>query len=735
MKQKIALLLAGLVFALTLYGCQNASYIVVDPAVLEQYDNPDSPEIPKLQESQESQESTNSPDNLASSDNPANPVTVPDNYADYVNRDVRDDIFYFVLPDRFENGDPANDQGAPEGLSHGGFDPTDKGMFHGGDLAGLKEKLPYLKDLGVTAVWLTPILRNMALQFSDGWSSGYHGYWILDFTQLDPHLGTNAELKDFIDSAHQVGMKVFFDIIVNHTADVIKYRECHHPDGSFINKDSALCPYKTKAQLAAGDTYTPFILGDQKNAKVPAWLNDPKYYSNQGDSTWQGESAVWGDFAGLDDVDTSQPEVVQGFIDIYNDIISKYRPDGFRIDTVKHVNIEFWSQFSPAIMERAHAEGIPNFHVFGEVYDSTPELLSTFTTIGKMPAILDFGFQRYTHEYLVENKSPAGLARLFDKDDYYNDADSDASLLPTFIGNHDMGRFGFFLNSSLPKAKDAEKTQRVILAHALMYFARGIPVIYYGDEQGYAGDGNDKDAREDMMPSEVPGYNDNDLFGTDATTAEANFDQGHPIYQALARFADIYKGHRALRQGIHLNRYVADGAGIYAFSRVDPVELKEYLVAFNSALAPQKVTLKTTAASYSPVAGANQKLVAGNGQVSLSLQPLSFVIYAADTGIAPVVDWTLALTGAEMDQGSPDFIHLMYGVKPMADQALPVLRVTTEYIDATGAYQLGAVDYTPPYSARILATDIAGGLKGRIRVTVDNLNGLKRKEEFNLAAE
>jgi hypothetical protein len=117
--------------------------------------------------------------------------------APYQQRKLQDEVFYFVLPDRFQNGDPSNDMGASandkkRAMSRGGLDKTHKGLFHGGDLAGLTEKLAYLDNMGVSAIWLTPVLRNRAMQAG---TSGYHGYWILDFTEIDPHLGTNAELK------------------------------------------------------------------------------------------------------------------------------------------------------------------------------------------------------------------------------------------------------------------------------------------------------------------------------------------------------------------------------------------------------------------------------------------------------------------------------------------------------------------------------------------------------------
>ena len=190
--------------------------------------------------------------------------------------------------------------------------------------------------MGITAIWMTPIMRNQAVQAD---SAGYHGYWVLDFTQIDPHLGSNDELKSLIDAAHQLNMKVFFDIITNHSADVIKYKECHGEDGKDWLVEGNSCPFISKAETAAGNGYTPLIPKGNESLKTPAWLNNIEYYHNQGDSFWQGESSVYGDFAGLDDIDTDNPEVVKGMIDIFKNIVTEFKPDGFRIDTVKHVNL------------------------------------------------------------------------------------------------------------------------------------------------------------------------------------------------------------------------------------------------------------------------------------------------------------------------------------------------------------------------------------------------------------
>src|SRR5262245_41637503 len=158
--------------------------------------------------------------------------------ADYRARLPEDEVIYFVMPDRFENGDPSNDRGGLTGDRLAtGFDPTDKGFYHGGDLKGLTSRLGYIQGLGTTAVWLTPIFKNKAVQGPPGHeSAGYHGYWITDFTNVDPHLGTDADFKALVEAAHKRGMKVYMDIVVNHTADVIQFAEC---------RNGFDCPYRS----------------------------------------------------------------------------------------------------------------------------------------------------------------------------------------------------------------------------------------------------------------------------------------------------------------------------------------------------------------------------------------------------------------------------------------------------------------------------------------------------------
>ena len=551
--------------------------------------------------------------------------------------------FYFVMADRFANGDPSNDRGGLGGdrMVHG-FDPSDKGFYHGGDIAGLTEKLDYIEGLGTTAIWLTPSFKNRPVQGSgDTASAGYHGYWITDFTRIDPHFGTNEELEGFIDKAHARGIKVFFDIITNHTADVIDYEGGEH---TYISKEQR--PYETAAGEAFDDAdyagrddfpeldpktsfpYVPVVRDEDSAVKEPAWLNDVTNYHNRGDSEWAGESAFYGDFVGLDDLFTEKPEVVDGMTEVYKTWVD-FGIDGFRIDTVKHVNMEFWQEFAPAIADEAERIGNDDFFAFGEVYDSNPKVTSSYTTQGRLDATLDFGFQSAAVGF-TKGGATSDLRDFFAGDDYYTDADSNAYSLPTFLGNHDMGRIGSFLSAD---ASGDELLRRDELAHSLMYLTRGQPVVYYGDEQGFTGDGGDKDARQDMFASEVASYNDDALIGTDASTAVENYDTDHPVYEHIAELAALREQHPALSDGAQLHRYASGKPGVYAFSRVAPEENREYVVAVNNSDTAQSATFDTfmkqgTFRQVWPAADARTKSDA-EGRLAVTVPPLSAVVLRA----------------------------------------------------------------------------------------------------------
>ncbi len=557
--------------------------------------------------------------------------------------------FYFLMADRFANGETSNDRGGLTGdrLSTG-FDPSDKGFYHGGDLKGVINKLDYIKGLGTTAIWLTPSFKNRPVQGSGAdASAGYHGYWITDFTQIDPHLGSNAQMKALISAAHAKGMKVYFDIITNHTADVLDYAEKRY---SYVAKSSA--PYRDASGTPFDDKayagsesfppldpqvsfpYTPVYRTEaDKTVKVPAWLNDRTLYHNRGDSTFSGESSEYGDFVGLDDLFTEHPDVVDGMGEIYKAWVD-LGIDGFRIDTVKHVNLQFWEQFAPAILAHAKATGKPDFFMFGEVYDASAKFMSQYTTTGKLPATLDFGFQSNAVNF-AGGAATTGLRDFFASDDWYTDADSNVYNQTTFLGNHDMGRVAMMLQGK-GFAGDA-LSARVRLANSLMFLTRGQPVVYYGDEQGFIGNGGDKDSRQDMFATQVAQYAAEPLVGGGTMGSQPHFSTNAPLYQQIKSLAAVRQSNPALADGAQIHRYASSSPGIYAFSRVDRASGVEYLVVANNATETKTASFNTftKGVRYAPIFGGGKAVTSGPGtRVSVPVPALSVRVLKAASPIA-----------------------------------------------------------------------------------------------------
>jgi glycosidase len=572
---------------------------------------------------------------------------------DYRMRPPEDEIVYFVLPDRFENGDTANDNG---GLQGGrlvtGFDPTHKGFYHGGDLKGLTARLDYIQGLGATALWLGPIYKNKPVQGGPGQeTAGYHGYWITDFTSVDPHFGNDADMRAFVSAAHARGMKVYLDIITNHTADVIQYRECVGVACPYRSKGAY--PYSRKGGLSgasinagfAGDgvrsaanfslltrddyAYTPFVPPAEANVKVPAWLNSTIYYHNRGNSDFWGESSLYGDFVGLDDLMTENPRVVQGFIEIYGDWIDRYAVDGFRIDTARHVNAEFWQSFAPAMLNRARAHGIPNFHIFGEVAAETVDVaqLARHTRVDKLPSVLDFGFARAVEKLLAGKEGTEILARMYQDDGLYEGGAVGAMRLPTFTSNHDIGRLAWMIRRDRPDATDDEVLKRVMLSNAMLFLLRGVPVVYSGDEQGFVGHGIDQDARQDMFASRVASYNDQGLLGTTNTTAVPNFNPQHPLYAQIAMLSKLRQSYPALRKGRQLVRAFGKTPGLFAVSRIG-TDGREFVLAFNTSMETAVAQIEVEAGSkvFRSIRGGCAVKASAPGSFRVEVPPLGYAV-------------------------------------------------------------------------------------------------------------
>ncbi|MEU4558285.1 pullulanase-type alpha-1,6-glucosidase [Actinoplanes sp. NPDC023936] len=635
--------------------------------------------------------------------------------------------YYFVLPDRFANGEESNDKGGLKGDRLAtGYDPADKGFYHGGDLKGVIDRLDYIQGLGTTAIWLAPVFKNNPVQGTGAdVSAGYHGYWITDFTQVDPHFGTNADLKKLVKLAHQRGMKIFLDIIVNHTADVIRYAENEY---TYVDKETS--PYTDTegqpfedANYASGGSfpktdatsfpYTPVLpSATAKKAKTPAWLNDVTMYHNRGNSSFAGENSEYGDFYGLDDLWTERPEVVRGMTKIYADWVKNTGIDGYRLDTVKHTNLEFWPQFAQGI-EKAAGD---DFFMFGEVYSADQEIQSEYVREGGLPATLDFSFQEAARGFVTGNSGAAALSGLYAKDDLYTARDTGADRLPTFLGNHDMGRIGSFIASAATAETQLKRDQ---LAHELMFLTRGQPVVYSGDEQGFTGPGGDKDARQDLFASASADYLDDDLIGTDRTHAVDNYNTQHPLYRTIAGLAKLRKAHPALMNGVQTTRYAAEGQGVFAASRIDTAKRLEYVVAVNNATTPQTVTFPAASSSFTGIYGTDQAAQAVDGKITITVPALSSVVLKADGSLpAPTAAPTVTITKPAVGDSVPARTELV--AETTGD---PLATVTFAAQVAGGPWKLVGTADKAPYRVYHDLTGLAGGTEVRYKAVVRDSRG------------
>ncbi|MBV9674234.1 MAG: alpha-amylase [Verrucomicrobia bacterium] len=550
-------------------------------------------------------------------------------------------VIYFLLPDRFSRDSSSNL--VPD--RNNGFDPTDIDFFHGGTIKGITNRWKYLQDLGVNLLWIAPVFRNQPIHDYGGGvlKTGYHGYWILDFTDVDPHFGSKADLCNLANETKERGIGLILDTVVNHTANVLKsksgsrayqykfskpYRDANGTP--FDDRDYLFGKQFPKLDAAVSFPLIPVFAEEaDQHAKKPDWLNDPTVYHNRGEVSSAGESALYGDLPGTDDLFTEQPRVVSGMIAIYQNWIRDVDLAGLRLDTVKHVNNEFWQQFVPAMEQQAARSGRANFLIFGEIYDPDPAILSDYVHRAGISSVLDFGFQKTIVDFASGEIAPSVVADFFAKDSYYTTAKASAQGLITFLGNHDIGRIGHFLLARLPDSSDNERLARDTLAHSLLFLLRGIPAIYYGDEQGFTGQGGDAFSREDMFQSSVPVFEKENRIGGGRGDA---FNEANPIYQKLRELIGLRRANVSLQSGLQIVRYSSDKPGIFAVSRVDPDSRKELLIIFNNATTRQTATFMVPATGWEPIYSSspvNPSVKAEHGQVTIEAAPLSCAIFKA----------------------------------------------------------------------------------------------------------
>lgn len=469
-----------------------------------------------------------------------------------------EDMIYLIMPDRFANGDPTNDEPAE---ARGTHDRSNPRAYHGGDLRGIRDHLPYLKDLGVTALWLTPIVKNGAAQ-------DYHGYGAVDLFAVDPHFGTIQDYRDLVSEAHQQGLKILYDFVPNHVGPKHPWvadpplRDWFHGTAQTHVNSSTPLPKSFYGDTAQNSVqHDPFDL-----------LADPHAPPGMSRSLTDG----WF-FNVLPDLNTENPVVAQYLLQNSIWWAETSGLDGFRLDTFPYVPRKFWAQWH-ADIRRLY----PYLTTVGEVFHPDPAITSFFSGGQRrfdgidsgVSTVFDYPLFFALRDVLLHDAPVGRIADILRRDSLYVHPET----LVTFFGNHDLPRFASAENSTPAKLK---------LAFALTLTLRGIPELYYGDEIGMPG-GGDPDNRRDF-PGGWPG-DSNNAFATDGRTTQQQEVFGY--VQALLR---LRRQHPSLQSGRLW--HLASDESSYVFLR--ETEEERVLVAFNNSAQPKdlRVPFKETPAS------------------------------------------------------------------------------------------------------------------------------------------
>lgn len=495
--------------------------------------------------------------------------------------DWEDQIIYFVMTDRFQDGDPTNnDQGVGE------YDPKVPEKYSGGDIQGIIDQLEYIQRLGATAVWLTPPVAN---QWWDGQFqySGYHGYWAEHFKEVDKHVGTLLDYQQLSHHLHQRGMYLIQDIVVNHTGNFYL-----HPHNEFDpenpTKNFELNPTAYPSQVPS---QYPFSLNDARNpdhlaANIYHWTPDIIDFNDP-------YQRVHYELGSLDDINTQNVVVREVFRDSYGYWIRVVGVDGFRIDTVIYVEKEFWNDFfysqevgAPGINYAAKATGRENFIAFGEPFVSSEpysnagevEMASYMNDEGKpgMNSILNFPLYFSIGRVFSQGKPTRYLG--YRLDNICNSGIyANPHQLANFIDNHDTNRF-------IDNATQEGFQQALFF----LFTIPGMPVIYMGTEQMFT------ESRASMFA------------GGWGSEGQDHFDQNSEMYRYLQSLANTRKQHKVLSRGdLVILQDSEIGPGVLAFRRTYAGE--EAIVIFNTA--EEEILLSNLQTNLKP--GTKLKLLQG----------------------------------------------------------------------------------------------------------------------------
>lgn len=500
-----------------------------------------------------------------------------------------DDVVYLIMPDRFANGDPTNDEPAEFPGSH---DRTKPRAYHGGDLRGIKAHLPYLKDLGVTTLWLTPIVKNGAAQ-------DYHGYAAVDLYAVDPHLGTLRDYQELVEAAHKQHMKVFFDVVPNHVG----------PLNPWVKNPPAADWFHGTAEQHLS-TFSPlkgafYGLPEKKgNHDLFEALVDPHTPLQMRKNLTDG----W--FAGiLPDMNTENPVVVQYLIQnsIWWAEISGL--DGYRIDTFPYVPRTFWEQWHGEL-RRIY----PRLSTIGEVFHPDPTVTSFFAggrrgwdgIDTQLTTVFDYPLYFALRDVLLNGAPPGRITNILRQDSLYPHPE----YLVPFFANHDVPRFAGGAGATLEKLK---------LAFGLTLTLRGIPQLYYGDEIGMPG-GGDPDNRRDFPG----GWAEDER---NAFTRAGRTPEQEKIFATVQALLRLRQEHDSLRGGKLWDLACDDSS--YVFLRESDEE--RLLIAFHNGASPKTLTISLQDTPAKTAAGIS--LLFGEAQADLAGQQLKLVMPAQSLSI------------------------------------------------------------------------------------------------------
>ena len=501
-----------------------------------------------------------------------------------------DQVLYFLMLDRFSDGREKGCRGNNGKKVAGGatplFQPTDAGnavqtpedvarwrdaggRWVGGTLKGLTSKIGYLQRLGVTAIWVSPIFKQIAFQET------YHGYGIQNFLDVDPHFGTREDLKKLVETAHKHGIRVILDIILNHSGNVFGYDADRYPtpdgfmDPRWDGRPYAVNGFHDKTGLP-GIPFQPAAAVGPDDAIWPAEFRQPNFYSCKGRiSNWDYDPEFReGDFCDLKDILLGQgtldayqsSDALRSLCQVYKFWIAYADIDGFRVDTVKHMDPGATRFFTSVIHEFAQRIGKENFYLIGEITGGRKLAFDILEQTG-LDAALGIDDIPDKLEYLVKGyRDPGEYFDLF-RNSLLVQKESHVwfkNKVVTVFDDHDQVRKG--QNKARFCAGGEASRKMALNVLALNATTLGIPCIYYGTEQCFDGAGdNDRYIREAMFGGE---------FGAFRSHKRHCFDEDAPIYRELAKILVIRREKIALRRGRQYLREISGDGENFGLPRM-----------------------------------------------------------------------------------------------------------------------------------------------------------------------